>query len=314
LSAQARQALDDAAKAQAQAKATQAAAVTSSAGDGSSAAAGDGETERLGSKEQLNRLILERTFHLKFHHVGRADGPAASPAVGSAQPAQPAATQPTARAGFGLEYDRVAVHAEAETLQVAAQGQVTTTDGRSIDFSYALLQSRQSVQREEVHVRLGDAKQVDPLALDLDGNGVQLGAGKMGFDLNNDGTAEQVSQLGSGDAWLALDRNGNGRIDNGSELFGPSTGSGFGELRALDGDGNGFIDEGDAAFGQLKLWRPSADGGGALTSLSDAGVGAISVASVASEFALQGGATRETGVYLRESGVAGAVQHVDLDV
>jgi hypothetical protein len=280
---------------------------------GSRASSGEEDLD-LGSRERLNRLILERTFHVRLpgHHGGSRGAQASEVAQAAASP-QSAAAAP--RAGFGVEYDRVAVHVDQESLKVQAAGQVVTADGRQLDISYALAQSRQVVSQSEVHVRMGDAKQVDPLALDLDGGGVTLTGEKMAFDLNSDGKPEQVSRLSAGDAWLAMDRNGNGQVDDGSELFGPTTGSGFGELRALDADGNGFLDEGDAAFSSLRLWMPGQDGStGSMTTLLDAGVGAIGLVSVASAFQLQGGTTRETGVYLREAGGAGAVQHVDLDV
>jgi hypothetical protein len=111
-----------------------------------------------------------------------------------------------------------------------------------------------------------------------------------------------------------MDRNGNGAVDSGLELFGPATGSGFGELAALDGDGNGWVDEGDAAFRALALWSPSA---GTLSPLSAAGVGAIYAGSAATPFEVRAGgaavaAVAETGLFLREDGRAGTVQHVDL--
>jgi hypothetical protein len=130
-----------------------------------------------------------------------------------------------------------------------------------------------------------------PLALDLDGNGVHTIPGLAGtlFDLNADGQAERVGWLSASDAWLALDRNGNGLIDDGSELFGNGTlmpdGSkaldGFAALQVLDGDLDGVIDGRDGAFESLSIWV-DANGNarsdaGELRSLTQAGIQSLSL-------------------------------------
>jgi hypothetical protein len=132
-----------------------------------------------------------------------------------------------------------------------------------------------------------------PLILDLDGNGVQTQhwAANTLFDIDGDGDLDQTGWVGEGDGLLALDRNGDGSINDGSELFGTATtlddGSkaedGFAALAELDSNGDGRIDASDEAFASLRVWMDAnKDGvsqGGELYSLSSLGIASINLQS-----------------------------------
>ncbi|HMV01485.1 MAG TPA: VCBS repeat-containing protein, partial [Rhodocyclaceae bacterium] len=187
------------------------------------------------------------------------------------------------------------------------------------DFQIAFSLQRETLTETSVSLRLGEAaKQKDPLVVNFSGNAAQLDSTAFAFDLDGDGTVEHLAAPVAGSGFLAIDRNGNGTIDHGGELFGPASGDGFSELAALDADGNAWIDENDPQFAQLRYWNPLADPEGKGLSLSQAGIGALSLSPVATPFDLYGsnasllGSLRSTGIALRESGEAGTISHIDL--
>jgi len=220
--------------------------------------------------------------------------------AGVVTPARQAAVQQQ----VSISYSRREIHQETESTSFAAEGTVTLKSGETIKFSLNLQMNRELTEINEIGFQAGNMK--DPIVVNLDGIGARLTGEREAFDLNGDGVDETIATLAAGSAWLARDTNANGEVDSGLELFGPASGNGFGELAALDGDGNGWIDEGDSAFAALGLWSA-----GVFTSLSEAGIGALSTASVATPFTLEQGRIRDSGIYLRENGTPGALQQID---
>lgn len=229
----------------------------------------------------------------------------------------PQAPAPPAKAGFGIEYNSSQSYAESETSSFQASGVIKTQDGQTIDFSASLNVSRSYSSEQSISLRAGDAVKIDPLVLNFNGNAAEVSQTKFSFDLNLDGQTEQIAALKPGSGFLALDKNQDGVINDGGELFGPSSGNGFTELANYDQDHNQFIDENDAIFSQLKVFSQNEDGSQTLVPLAKADVGAIYLGNVASPFTQKDSnnqavaQTVSTGVFLKESGGGGTVQQID---
>lgn len=207
---------------------------------------------------------------------------------------------------------------ESESTSFSTTGTVKTADGREINFNVNVGMSRefQAYYREDLE--LASFTFCDPLVINLDTDVAQLEDQTFYFDIDGDGEQDEVSQLGAGSGYLALDKNGDGIINDGRELFGTASGNGFADLARYDEDGNGWIDENDAVWDKLKIWTKDENGKDVLYTLADKGVGAICLQNASTDFTQIGadgqtlGAIRNTGVFLYENGNVGTVQHVDV--
>ncbi|WP_230970026.1 Ig-like domain-containing protein [Nitrogeniibacter aestuarii] len=127
---------------------------------------------------------------------------------------------------------------------------------------------------------------ITPIVIDLDGDGVETVARDAAggtFDLFGNGQAIASGWVGADDGMLAIDLNGNGMIDDISELFGGSQkGDGFAKLASFDSNGDGVVDANDADFAKLSIWQDAngnhATDAGELLSLTEAGVASLQVA------------------------------------
>lgn len=278
--------------------------------------------------DSLNMQIIARLYHdltgrtLRFVTAEdlKVDADtAADLAAIEAQHAQ-AANPQAQRAGYGIEYDYHAQHYESEQTRFSATGIVRTADGREIAIALELNMSREFMREQHIRLREGDAVVKDPLVINFAGTAAELTQTKYSFDLDADGTPDQISFVGSGSGFLALDKNGDGRVNDGRELFGPQSGDGYTELARYDQDGNSWIDEADVVYDRLRIWTRDANGKDQLIGLGKAGVGAIYLGYSATPFDLKDphnilqGQVVKSGIYLSEEGQAGTVQQLDLVV
>jgi len=200
---------------------------------------------------------------------------------------------------------------EREKLDLQMSGWIETSTKKieinmNISFSSTFVQKHQLLKTQFY----------DPIVLSFDGELPDLDTQNFTFDIDCDGESEQISLLQSGSGFLALDKNNNGCIDDGVELFGALNGNGFYDLKRYDRDGNSWIDENDPIFENLRIWIKSAKED-RLVALGDLGIGALYLGFNSNSFDIKSpendtlGRIRSNGLYLNEDGSAGLMSQID---
>ena len=227
---------------------------------------------------------------------------------------------PNQSGGVGMVYERTSIYSEQETTSFLAEGTIKTQDGKSIDLSISLKMSRSFYSESSFTFRAGQAEKIDPLVVNFEGKAAELSATKFEFDIDADGNPDQISILKPSSGFLAVDKNHDGFINDGSELFGPQSGNGFSDLAAYDNDHNNFIDEADSIYNSLRIWQRNEEGSQQLFSLADKEIGAIFLGHVSTPYQLKTnenqslGEVSHTGVFISENGKTGTVQQIDFSV
>ncbi len=225
------------------------------------------------------------------------------------------------QAGTMVEYHyrekRMYTHYEEEKTDFFADGVVTTEDGRSIDFSFQMNLGREFFDESLfMHSEKGYVL-IDPLIINLDTTTPLFSETSVSLDLDMDGKEETLPLLNPGSGFLSLDRNRDGVINDGSELFGPSTGDGFGELSQYDQDNNLWIDENDDIFDDLTIWENDGQGDMQLTKIKEAGIGAIYLMNTPTQFDLRDednqlqARIKKSSIALNEDGSVSSIQEMD---
>lgn len=167
-----------------------------------------------------------------------------------------------------------------------------------------------------------------PLIVDLDGDGVETTGihENIYFDHDGNGFAEKSGWVGKDDGLLVRDINGNGQIDNGTELFGNnsvlSSGqkaeNGFEALKDLDSNHDGVFDNKDAAWNEVKVWKDSNQNGlvedGELLTLEQANVSGINLGYQDKDIVDENGNTiGQTGSFIKGDGSIGDISDIWFD-
>lgn len=268
-------------------------------------------------KFRLLKRLLEALTGRKVDVVTSIgpEGSGAPPVLETSMPQAPTGEAPT------VEYSVSERAFESESLKFTSEGVVMTADSKEIRVDVELSMRREFYS--ETNLRFVNGQRVtDPLVVNFEGPAAALNGARFSFDLDADGDVEKVAALAPSSGYLALDKDGNGEVGDGSELFGPTSGDGFKELARHDSDGNGWIDEADPVFSRLRVWVGGSEGQkGSLLALLQVGVGAISLQNLRAGFDIKDSATNEllgsarsASVFLKEGGGAGTVQQIDLAV
>lgn len=167
---------------------------------------------------------------------------------------------------------------------------------------------------------LFNGSMTDPLVIDLSGNGVQLvplAQSNAYFDLHDTGFAVHTGWVGPETGLLVEDNNGNGVVDNITELFGNSSTDGFAALAALDTNHDGTINAQDPGFSSLEVWTDTNGNGvtdpGELHTLASLGITSINLTTTAVNQSVGGNAIQEIATYTKSDGSTGEIAEAYFD-
>ncbi len=208
---------------------------------------------------------------------------------------------------------------ETEAISFETKGTAITSDGRSLSFNMEIEMSQSFFQQTNYTIEQSGDMLTDPLVVWLNDSPDAIADQRFSFDLDQDGKEENIPQLDASKGFLAYDKNSDGIINDGSELFGTKSGDGFRDLAAYDDDGNGFIDEADTIYKKLRVWTKDSEGKDTLLDLKEADIGAIYLGHLATSLNIRDSddgqiqaVVRSNGIYLHEDGTTDMIQQIDL--
>jgi antitoxin component HigA of HigAB toxin-antitoxin module len=203
---------------------------------------------------------------------------------------------------------------EQQKLDYQMQG-TFKLDNRIINLDYRLSLSSEYSSITKLETTAAALK--DPLIIQFGARGLGSITDFTPLDINNDQQLDALPIFSGDVGYLFFDKNNNKQVDNGSELFGPKTGSGFNELAKLDSNNNGFFDQQDDNYQNIYIWQPQKQ---AMTSLSAAGISAIYLDAINTPFNFRdqsgeiSAQLRQTSFAIGENNQAYGVHQVDVRI
>ena len=205
----------------------------------------------------------------------------------------------------------------------------STADGEQKIFTPLKAANKEPV-KDILKQRVATAeKQASPLVIDLDGDGIvetNKENSSVYFDHDNNGLAESTGWVNSDDGLLVRDLNGNGQIDNGTELFGNNTvlsngekaANGFEALKDLDSNNDGVFNSSDTAWNEVKVWKDSNSNGivddGELLTLEQANIAGVNLSYDSVNFSdNNNNGHKQQGTFIKSDGTSGVVHDVWFD-
>ncbi len=219
-----------------------------------------------------------------------------------------------------VKFQRSIEYKKKDSIEFTAKA-IIKTNNKDINLDLKISYSKEFYEKHEERLEFSSLNFIDPLIIQYKQSSSSLDFLEeemtFKFDLDSNNIKDELACLKEGNGFLALDKNHNKKIDNGLELFGPSTNNAFAELRAYDIDENSWIDENDDIFKDLLIFAKDEKGEDKLISLNEANIGAIYLNNTNTRMSINKSINeplaqlKSTSFFLREDGSTGLLSSLD---
>lgn len=277
------------------------------------------DTRHLQPYQEMTKVILERILQRFLQSGKKVEMYPKSQNIADSLPKE---QSPRIQIGVKRQYtiEKTIQYERKDAIAFNTQAIIKTKDKEfSIDLQCSYTKAFFEQHKETLSFE--ETNFLDPLIIQYDANATAFeslsSTMSFQFDLKNDNTLVDIPALKKGNGFLVLDKNNNGIIDNGSEMFGPNTNNGFEELRAYDSDGNNWIDENDPIFNDLLIWSKNENNEDTLIALGQSGIGALYLNEIKSDFTYNKSVNesmarlKSNSIFLREDGTTGMLSSLD---